>query len=242
MELRLRDAASGLTFQAEPGSPAEVQASPCVVTDNNKLIAPGSIQPHKLPLGPTDGAEAPLSSDRVLTLQLVPNSALLGLLDSLEAPLEAIMLRFSNIVLETSGSDATDADTSRLELRAAVDGLDAPPLYEIACSLEGEELKCSPWPLVDRVFEAQASSPLSLVLQTPLNAEGKLVLALDQHVEFFENIQVEDWSPQGTLLETIDRFVSITGQGFTNSMALECLFFAANNEELQLIMVQTAEY
>ena len=63
-------------------------------------------------------------------------------------------------------------------------------LYEAQCSLVGEEYKCSPWPLVDlpQDFANQAHSALSLVLQTPLNAEGELVLALDQDVEFFENI------------------------------------------------------
>ena len=52
-----------------------------------------------------------------------------------------------------------------LVLLADVDALD--DHYEVACSVLGEDLKCSPWPEVTQVVDNRKHSALTLILLAP---------------------------------------------------------------------------
>lgn len=233
LEVRLRDATAGFTFRVEPGSPAEAAATACWVTDINRLIAPGQVEPRRLPLISSGGASKPEGS-RVMSMSLLAGSPIQGLLTRLGAPLGGVILRFSNVVVSVGGAPK--------QLRADVADLASPTLYDAACAVQGELLRCSPWPYVDEVIGDQTASALTLVIQTPLNVLEQLEYALGQSVEFFTNVEVQVWTPTDSLLESVDSAVAITGASFLDSSALQCLWYEDGASGLFLVSMLPAKY
>jgi len=102
LEVRLKDATGGLVFQAEPASPMEASTTVCWITDIQALIAPGPISPRRLPLASVLASPAPAAA-RILSMSLLANSQIQGLLVSLGAPLGVIQLQFRNVVASGAG-------------------------------------------------------------------------------------------------------------------------------------------
>ena len=50
LEVLIKDAAGGIVFQVEPGSPYEDFATLCVITDVAKLVKAGPVYPPKVPI------------------------------------------------------------------------------------------------------------------------------------------------------------------------------------------------
>lgn len=185
-------------------------------------------RPYLLPLG----SRSQHDSNGLLLLALVKNSPILGLVQSLGSSLDEIRLRFANVFATGVGE---------LELRKEGPG----DPYETTCSIVGDELQCWPWPEVPatHVVGNHKYSALTVLLQAPptsnipssslgqTSAPGPnpvaptLELTLNQRVEFFQNIKVISWFPNGDLVETIEEMIVIEGENFVDSASLRCLFF-----------------
>ena len=225
LDILLKDPDSGLVFRAEPGSPAEKLASTCLITGVEALVAAGPPSPQRVPLAAANTAPVP-AAERELLLPLVEDSAILGLLASLGEPLGAARLRFQNVVVV--GPAAYELMAS-----ATVAALTSPELLEVDCVASRGSLRCSPWPYVTATDPGHLTSALSLALSTPLNSPaGRIELHLSQELEFFPNIMVSAWSPAGSLLQTVDNWVTVEGSDFVEEAALECLYYEVGLEAL----------
>jgi hypothetical protein len=225
LEIVIKDADSGLSFAAEPGSPAETLTSACLITDVDSLIASGPPEPSSLPLAAAALTELP-PEERVLSFTLVEGSGILGLFSSLGEPLASAILRFDGIVVGTAEKPA------ELLGRSALASLASPVLLEIQCTANSLRLSCAPWPYVQAPDPQVDRTALTLVLSAPMSSPGAAIeLRLSQELTFFQSIGVESWSPRASLLETVDSWVTVTGTGLRDSVALECLFFEVGLEE-----------
>jgi len=229
LEVLLKDPHSGFVFRAEPGSPAESLASPCLIAGVDALVAAAPLSPARLPLAESVPGPLPVG-ERILRVPLAANSAVLELPASLGAPFSALRLRFENVAV---GADQATTLLSGPELAALAAAGQQAELLAIECAPDGAALSCAPWPYVPAVGSTHRRSALTLSLVTSLNApRGAIDLPLSQEIEFFVNPTVASWSPVGSLLESVDRWVAVRGSGFVDSASLECLYYVLGSEAL----------
>jgi len=96
---------------------------------------------------------------------------------------------------------------------------------EISCTVNEDDLVCSPWPYVDTVIDDTEMTALSLIIVTSLSNSGEVTYPLDQSVKFFTNPKVSSWSPTGSLLQNVDTVITVQGSNFIDENEMRCLWY-----------------